>query len=369
MKITVYAIAKNEAKHVKRWMDSMKEADAVVVLDTGSTDGTPELLREAGAIVQVREITPWRFDVARNESMKLIPADTDIAVCTDLDEYFKPGWRQGLEYAWSKAAEGGAEPTTAKYEYVWNFEADGSDGAKFTYAKIHRPGVCRWTHPVHEILDYDVPEVDVFVPGMRLEHHADPTKSRGQYLELLAMSVKEDPDDDRNAHYYGRELMFHGRWQEAIAQLQRHLAMPKATWKAERAASMRYIANCLLRIGSENGERSAIEWFRAAIKEAPDRREAACELLELAYGKEDWPLVVEAGEAAVRVQERGGDYLSKARDWSGWPWDILALGYFYTGLPLQSVVCIRQAMRLYPNAEQERLEANLRLAQTCLPLR
>ena len=36
--ICVYAICKNEAKFVDRWMDSMSEADHIVVLDTGSVD-------------------------------------------------------------------------------------------------------------------------------------------------------------------------------------------------------------------------------------------------------------------------------------------------------------------------------------------
>ena len=48
MKIYVYAIAKNEAKFARRWMGSMAEADGVYVLDTGSTDGTPDILRELG---------------------------------------------------------------------------------------------------------------------------------------------------------------------------------------------------------------------------------------------------------------------------------------------------------------------------------
>ena len=37
MKIIVYAISKNESKFVNRWYNSMKEADEVYVLDTGST--------------------------------------------------------------------------------------------------------------------------------------------------------------------------------------------------------------------------------------------------------------------------------------------------------------------------------------------
>ena len=94
--ICVYAICKNEAKFVDRWMDSMSEADHIVVLDTGSDDGTVEQLRERGAQVTVEVISPWRFDTARNRSLELVPEDTDICVCTDLDEVFRPGWRKAL---------------------------------------------------------------------------------------------------------------------------------------------------------------------------------------------------------------------------------------------------------------------------------
>ena len=93
MKVCVYAICKNESQFVGRWMDSMSEADGIYVLDTGSDDGTPELLAARGAVVEVERISPWRFDTARNRSLALVPADADICVCTDLDEYFHPGWR------------------------------------------------------------------------------------------------------------------------------------------------------------------------------------------------------------------------------------------------------------------------------------
>ena len=121
LKIVVYAICQNEAKFVKRWMESMKEADEIVVLDTGSKDGTPELLQSLGAkvetkryvkwgsvseykrIVAAKKETPWRFDWARNDSIdlakRLVP-DADILVCTDLDEILLPGWREKLEKAW-----------------------------------------------------------------------------------------------------------------------------------------------------------------------------------------------------------------------------------------------------------------------------
>ena len=84
MKVCVYAICKNESQFVDRWMDSMCEADAVYVLDTGSTDDTVERLRARGAIVETETVSPWRFDVARNRSLEMVPDDADICVCTCL---------------------------------------------------------------------------------------------------------------------------------------------------------------------------------------------------------------------------------------------------------------------------------------------
>ena len=83
VKICVYAICKDESKFAERWMRSMSEADEIFVLDTGSQDNTVQLLREAGAKVWEEKIVPWRFDVARNRSLELVPEDTDICVCTD----------------------------------------------------------------------------------------------------------------------------------------------------------------------------------------------------------------------------------------------------------------------------------------------
>ena len=71
-------------------MDSMSEADDICVLDTGSTDDTVERLKARGAHVEQKIIAPWRFDVARNKSLKLIPKNADICCCIDLDEQFQP---------------------------------------------------------------------------------------------------------------------------------------------------------------------------------------------------------------------------------------------------------------------------------------
>lgn len=347
LRIAVYAIAKDEEKFAERWMESMREADGVFVMDTGSGDRTADILRSLGAEVVERTITPWRFDVARNESMRLVPDGYDVLVCTDLDEILCRGWRARLESAWLDALSRGIRPTTGTYEYVWSFNADGTDGVKFRYKKVHAPGVAKWTHPVHEVLDYDIPEVDVEIPGMRLEHHADPTKSRDQYLGLLRMSCEESPNDDRNAHYYGRELMFHHRWDEAIAQLRHHLAMPTATWRAERAASMRYIAKCL--IEGKMAYLKGCEWLMKAMREAPNQREAAIELAGYADGRRDYQTVVEACEFALRIKTRDMSYTTKPESWGARPWDLYSVALYHVGRLEDARKAVREAARLAPN--------------------
>lgn len=108
MKIIIYAICKNEAQFAKRFLAFCAEADGVYVLDTGSTDGTPELLRGLGAAVYEQTITPWRFDIARNASLEMLPEDADVCICLDLDEVLCPGWREALEAAWTPRHYAGA---------------------------------------------------------------------------------------------------------------------------------------------------------------------------------------------------------------------------------------------------------------------
>ena len=351
MKVVVYAIAKNEKSFARRWMESMAEADAVVVLDTGSTDGTPQLLRELGAQVTEEEITPWRFDTARNRSLELVPEDTDICVCTDLDEIFHPGWRALLEAAWRPGC------SQAVYRYTWNFREDGSEGVVFWYEKIHTRRGFRWTHPVHEVLEWigaGRPGPKVTVEGMQLDHRADPNKSRAQYLGLLELSVRESPEDDRNVHYLGREYYFRGRWDDCIRTLERHLSLKSATWADERAASMRYIAKAWKQKGRGD---LAVGWFYRAIAEAPHLREAYLELAMLLYEGQAWEGVVYFTGCALRIETRPKTYMTDAEAWGSLPYDLRAIGLYQTGRIREALAAAREAYALEPT--NQRLRENV----------
>lgn len=351
-KVCVYAICKNEEKFVDRWVKSMSEADYIAVLDTGSEDETLKRLKAHGVIAEQKRIFPWRFDVARNESMKLIPDDADICVCTDLDEVFEAGWRKRLENAWHDGV------TRAGYRYTWNFNADGSEGYVFRIEKTHSRHDFCWKHPVHETLEYTgmAPEQKIYVPGIQLNHHADNTKSRGMYLPLLELAVAEAPEDDRNMHYLGREYMFYGMWDKSIETLEKHIAMKNAVWADERCASMRYIARCYMQKGDN---KQAKLWLYKAIAEAPHLREPYMDMVRLMYSEQDWDGIVYMCKSALAVKERTETYITEAAVWGAEPYDFLSLGYFYTGRYGMALESVRYAASLAPN--DERILNNLAL--------
>lgn len=357
MKICVYAIAKNEAKFAARWAASMGEADEMYVLDTGSEDDTVSILRNLNVHVTEKTIDPWRFDNARNASLALLPEDTDICVCTDLDEVFETGWRNKLENAWQPGV------TRASYRYAWSFEPDGSEGRVFWLDKIHSRHGYRWTHPVHEVLTWqgEGQEKRIAVEGMQLNHHPDPEKSRAQYLPLLELSVQEAPEDDRNTHYLGREYYFYRRWDDCIRTLTHHLQMPSATWKDERCASMRYIAKAYL---GKCDAVSAERWLWRAMAEAPYLREPFMDLAWLKYRQANWEAVIYLTGLALAIRERPRTYITENTAWGSLPWDLQALGFYYTGQMEKAHEAIEHALQLSP--EKERLQENKRLIDEAL---
>lgn len=311
MKVAIYTIALNERQFVERWYRSAKDADYLLIADTGSQDGTQRLAQRLGINVVSVSIKPWRFDDARNVSLALIPADVDYCIALDMDEVLVPGWREELEKA---HANGWTRP---RYKYVWSWTEDGKEGLTYGGDKIHARQGYRWKHPVHEVITPDRIEETQGWTDLQIHHFPDNTKSRGQYLPLLELATKEDPTDDRNAFYYARELMFRNKKAEAAAEFKRHLALPKARWAPERAASLRYLAQC--------EPDNTIKYLIDATKEAPDFREPWVDL-SLAYhldGK--WQKSLDAAAKALTITEKPLVYLNEADAWGEKPHDLLAI--------------------------------------------
>jgi tetratricopeptide (TPR) repeat protein len=345
MKIAVYTIALNEAQFVEPWYQSAKEADYLLIADTGSTDLTKKYAKNYGINVIDISVKPWRFDDARNAALAMLPNDIDFCIALDMDEVLLPGWREELETL------ANTNITRPRYQYTWNWNPDGSPGLQYGGDKIHARHGYRWKHPVHEVLVTDrLVEIQGWTK-LEIHHHADNSKPRSQYFPLLAQAVAEDPYDDRNAFYYARELFFYGKFAESVEEFKRHLSLPKAVWRPERAASMRYISKMMEDFVQKE------DWLKKAVEEAPDRREAYVDLAKLYYENNRWFDCLDAAESALEITEKPLEYLCEEFAWGAAPWDYAAIAAYRLGLSDKAFQYGTKAVELNPN--DPRLMANL----------
>ncbi len=352
-KVCVYAISKNEEQFVERWMDSVSEADMVIVCDTGSTDNTVEKLRANGANVYQISVSPWRFDTARNLAMDRIPEDIDICVSNDLDEIFEPGWRNKLESAWN------SDCIRARYQFAWSHNPDGTILKQYPMEKIHRRHGFRWVHPVHEVLEYSGEgNTTVWVNGLVLHHYPDLSKPRSQYLPLLELSVAENPQDDRAAFWLGREYIYHGEYEKGIKTLKKHLSLPTAIWKEERSASMRFIAQSY---EGKGDNKEAAVWLYRAVAECPDVREPYLSMAKLGYKEKNWPMVFAMVERGLSITNRSGSYLVQPESWGFALYDYGAIAAYRMGMYDKAREYARKACQLSPS--DDRLKKNLALIE------
>jgi tetratricopeptide (TPR) repeat protein len=336
MKICVYAISKNEEQFVERFCKSAKGADLILIADTGSTDGTVQKARDCGAVVYDICITPWRFDKARDAALALIPRDIDVCISLDLDEILEEGWREEIERLWTP------ETTRLHYKFDWG------SGVTFYSSKIHARHGYHWHHPCHEYIrpDARIEEVHARTDMLLVSHYPDNTKSRGQYLPLLDLSVKEDPHCPRNAFYYARELTYYRQWVDAIIALQRYLDNPKADWATERAYAMRLIGQSYEALGDVP---AAQRWFERATREDPTTREPWVDLADLARRTGKWELCRSAAKAALSITNKVMVYTMDPTAWGARPHDLLALASYNLGDYDTAVEHGKLACELDPN--------------------
>lgn len=350
MKICVYAICKNEEKFIERWYESVKEADGIYVLDTGSTDNSVNLLKSLGVVVRQEIISPWRFDIARNKSLEMIPDDFDICICLDLDEVLNKEWSKTIKSLWKDGL------TRLRYVYNWSLDKNNQPIISFYGEKIHKRKGFTWVNPVHEILKYKGEEKYLYTDKVIVNHYPDSKKSRSSYLPLLELAVKEDPNNDRNMHYLGREYMYYGKYEEAISTLERHLSLESATWKDERCASMRFIARCYMKL---NRPREALMWSNLAIKESPYLRDAYMEKALITYELKKFKETEKLCREALKIKKHPKTYINEVFTTDLNIYDILSVVCFYNGKYRSSLRYVKMALEL--DKDNERLINNKKL--------
>lgn len=373
-KICVYAICKNESQFVERWLSSMSEADYIVVVDTGSTDDTFELLMKDDRVYDCERqiIDPWRFDVARNESLILAyRTDANIFVCTDFDEILDPGWADALRSNWN---DGFTE--RAMYKYAWSHNDNGEPERIFYYDKIHSRK-WKWAAPVHEYLtpietydelndpDYiSIRTVDLFNEGVYLHHFPDRNKSRESYLPLLELRAKEDPNDYNGLYYYAHELYYRGYYEKSIAILDTILTDDRFEGDRtdlEVAACYLFMGDSFFKLGKPE---AAISAYNSAISADRTYREPYLQMAEVYQELGYHHIAIGIVKEALKKSTRHFTWLERDISWREQPYDILSISEYYVGDYKNSYINAIRALDY--NASDLRLLENARLAREAL---
>ena len=303
-------IARNEAKTLPRLMASLREfterGGKTVIVDTGSTDGTPEVARSLGCVVYeegnrfMLQITPekcreinsrfivagdsdvmpaggtqlFNFGAARNYAASKSP--TDHVAMPDCDEIWT---RLNIDEV-NRAISDGVE--RFEYNFVFSHDQYGNEATKFLHSKFYDRRKVTWVGIVHEVLTGDCRTQFFDESVMKLEHFQNPETNRGGYLTGLAVDCFEHPEKDRNSHYFARELMYTGRYRSAIVEFDRHVAMNK--WLPERAQSLIHTGDCYSYLGDR--DRAIERYFKAHVVDG-SRREPLLKLAHLFHREGD----------------------------------------------------------------------------------
>ncbi|MCK9371488.1 glycosyltransferase [Candidatus Dojkabacteria bacterium] len=345
-KFSICFIGKNEAKTLPRALESLREfknrGGEICYLDTGSTDGTAQIARDAGCIVEevgdkfISLITKeqansindtfivdgeplvvsegdslFRFGDARNYCAEYL-ATNDMIATMDCDEVYT---KLDINKIEELIAQGYDQ---FEYNFVFAHDEHGKEAVKFIQSKFYNRKKIRWVGIIHEVLQGSGNRMFLGEEIIKLEHWQNHETNRGGYLRGLALDCWQHPSSDRNSHYFARELYWTGRYKSAIKEFERHLTI--GNWKAERCQSMIYIGECYMRL---NDVEKGIEWMHRAYQEDGNRREPLIRLAETYYYRKEWLKVASYCMAALEIPF-SGFYASNTSYYENVPHELLA---------------------------------------------
>ena len=270
--LSLSMIVRNEEARLAACLASVKGlADELVVVDTGSTDGTIAVAEAAGARVERIE-WPGDFAPARNRAMDFLSGDWVLVL--DADEQLRPEVIPSLKALM-------AQPDVL----VINLLRLELGAAMAPYSNVSRlfrrhPGI-RWSKPYHSMIDDSVQVLLEQEPHWRIADCREPAILHDGYRpELLAGTDKAErlrqamqselerhPGDPYASAKLGGLLISDGQLQEAVALLRRALDQDSMQ-DGERYELLLHLA--LAVTPSKPGE--AIALYRKALEISLDTR-------------------------------------------------------------------------------------------------
>jgi len=187
MKISVYAICKNEESFIEDMIKSCHGVDEIVICDTGSSDRTIDIIKQYNVKLININVSPWRFDDARN--IALSQTSGDICISLDADERIETGLIDDIR---NQIDIKPGLLITHSFKTIWDWQKDNKNVSHHLHNRIHSRYGFRWINCVHEEL-VGATEIQYLNSEYSIIQKPDLSKTRS-YRVLLEQAVKETPN-------------------------------------------------------------------------------------------------------------------------------------------------------------------------------
>ncbi|MFC3572670.1 glycosyltransferase [Streptomyces yaanensis] len=261
--ICLCMIVKNEARVIERCLGSVRHLiDTWVISDTGSTDGTQELIRKTldGIPGELHE-EPWvNFGHNRTQNIQHARGRADYLLTIDADHVLR---------------QEAPLPQLTATSYMLRYDTPGT---QHRFKHLMRGDLAwRYEGVTHEYPCTDAPDHEEKIDALVIEDHAD-GGCRGDKFErdarLLRRELERDPSNTRTVFYLANTVRDLGRAEEAIELYERRAAM--GGWAEEVYCSL--LEAGVLKAEEADDWAGAMDTFSRAWESRPQRLEACYEL-------------------------------------------------------------------------------------------
>ena len=253
-------IVKDEEGTLSRALKSVKPfADEIVVVDTGSTDGSVEIARQFTDRIYFFE---WCDDFARARNFSFSKATCDLVMWLDADDEITEDNAEIFKQL--KLRE---DFDTAMVKYAMAFEGDEPTFVYYRERVFRRALNPVWVGEVHEVIS---PLGRVIYSHACVYHKKVKVNPTARNLHIYQRKVgKGEKLDARQKFYYGRELYFNGLYEECVAVLNDFLK--GEFWEENGVEACRTLCRALTALGRrEEGITALLHAFTLSRPRAED---------------------------------------------------------------------------------------------------
>ena len=360
-RVSLSMIVKDEAASIADVLaDASAFCDELVVADTGSTDGTQELARAAGArVIDV----PWTDDFAAARNASLDACAGEWVVWLDADDRVPPAAQQAFARVLADLGEEDVDALVSPYHCAFDENTGAPTFTTLRERVLRRGAGLRWAGAIHEVVDITRARIRE-EPALVVEHRrteAQAAADEGRNLRILERLYAEGDRSPRTLYYRANELRDLARHEEAAAAYAEVLLTEQPVW--ERYFALMSRAECLQATG---GSAEAAELAVQAVLLDPTRPEAWMVAGMIPYEQGEWARAVPFFSAASVAQARPSEGFVRGRD-HGWaPWDFLAVCLGNSGRHEEALQAGVRA--LHDNPQAERVRANIGWFVSNLPV-